>query len=374
MRLINTKTLELSEFFGDAIPKYAILSHTWGDEEVTFQEWNDLYKASQKAGFPKIHGACAKAREHGFKWVWVDTNCIDKTSSAELTEAINSMFTWYERAEICYAYLSDVPYSSKEEVDDKTLTAQLRNSRWFTRGWTLQELLAPSAVTFYAGDWSKLGSRDGAMADAITSITGIYLGYLTGQTAVESAPVSMKMSWLAGRTTTRVEDMVYCMLGLFDINIPLLYGEGTKAFTRLQNEIIKESNDHTIFCWTWTPDVPATWTRLLAPSPKHLSGSDEISIYSITNAGLSITLPVLRTSDSNFLFVLLRAKPYGPSSIRRVVAAIQVEGEMRGRVWHVWRALFPSRPVFLDHSASELELQPLLVMNRRTIGPKSRTS
>jgi len=264
MRLINTRTFALSEFFGDKIPKYAILSHTWGDDEVTLQDWNDLKKASRKEGFAKIEGACAKAREHGFQWVWVDTNCIDKTSSAELTEAINSMFTWYAQSEICYAYLSDVP-SASDKVDDETIANQLRKSRWFTRGWTLQELLAPLELNFYARDWSKLGSKTGAMATAISALTGIEGEFLSGaESVVQSASVALKMSWLAKRTTTRVEDMAYCMLGLFDINMPLLYGEGLKAFTRLQTEIIKVSNDHTIFCWTWTPDVPDGWTSLLA--------------------------------------------------------------------------------------------------------------
>ncbi|KAK0648804.1 heterokaryon incompatibility protein-domain-containing protein, partial [Cercophora newfieldiana] len=299
MRLIDTETLALSEFFGDSIPKYAILSHTWGAEEVTFQDWDDLGKASRKKGFAKIEGACAKARSHGLSWVWVDTNCIDKTSSAELTEAINSMFQWYARSEVCYAYLSDVRSADAP-------SGGIRESRWFKRGWTLQELLAPERMTFYAADWSTLGSRNGSLLSIISDTTGIGKKYLLrhGRVTPQDAPVARKMSWLAGRTTTRVEDIAYCMLGLFDINMPLLYGEGIKAFTRLQHEIIKVSNDHTIFCWSWNKDVPENWTSILAHSPSQFLGcgrvveisghrpSDEISIYSMTNAGLSIQLPV----------------------------------------------------------------------------------
>ncbi|KAH0422185.1 hypothetical protein CcaCcLH18_12966 [Colletotrichum camelliae] len=148
MWLINVQTLDLEEFFGSDIPDYAILSHTWSYGEVTFQDWADRSLASQKPGYRKIIDACAQARFAEFNFLWVDTNCINKTSSAELTEAINSMFSWYLRSGVCFAYLSDIPtfgeYSDAEEIS---------RSRWFTRGWTLQELLAPREVLFYAADW-----------------------------------------------------------------------------------------------------------------------------------------------------------------------------------------------------------------------------
>jgi len=376
MRLIHAETLALSEFFGTNIPRYAILSHTWGDEEVTFQDWADLDKASRKKGFAKIKGACAKAREHRLEWVWVDTNCIDKTSSAELTEAINSMFQWYAASQICYAYLSDV--KSANEPDDDVFLSSIRRSRWFTRGWTLQELLAPEVLTFYARDWTKLGTRDASMAGIIAEITGIDTEFLSmgSKFVVQRAPVAKKMSWLARRTTTRIEDMAYCMLGLFDINMPLLYGEGIKAFNRLQNEIIKVSNDHTIFCWLWTPDVPDDWTSLLAYSPAQFAdtnvrggelygANDEISIYSMTNAGLSIRLPVLYTWDS--FFILLKATPYHVQTDALIVLAIRVTGKRRGEVLHVSRERYPDRPVLLQVSPrTTYTLQgsePLLVMN-----------
>ncbi|KAK5651271.1 hypothetical protein OQA88_12679 [Cercophora sp. LCS_1] len=382
MRLINCKTLELSEFFGDNIPKYAILSHTWSEEEATFQDWNDLKKVTKKEGYVKIQGACAKAREDGWGWLWVDTNCIDKTSSAELTEAINSMFSWYARSEACYAYLSDVP-SPKGELDEAGLTNLLGKSRWFTRGWTLQELLAPSDVTFFAKDWTKLGDKH-TMAATLASITRIDKAFLTdGSSAVQSAPIAEKMLWLAKRTTTRTEDMAYCMFGLFDINMPLLYGEGTKAFTRLQEEIIKVSNDHTIFCWSWNSDVPDNWTSLLAHSPSqfedtnfsdeiHKGGAgDEISIYSMTNAGLSIRLPVLYAQG--WFYVLLEARPSNIPRDRRVVMGVRIYGSERGSVLHAWRTKYPNRPVvietgYIGYGAGrvyyEHEARPLLVMHR----------
>jgi hypothetical protein len=302
MRLINTETLKLEEFYGDGIPEYAILSHTWEGGEVTFQDWQNLQTASKKAGFTKIAEACQKASKHGLSYLWVDTNCIDKSSSAELTEAINSMFAWYQNSAVCYAYLSDVSISGATRADE---LKQIGNSRWFTRGWTLQELLAPRRVVFYSRHWERLGEVSSGFAKEISKITGIEVGYLTRELPLELASVAKKMYWVSRRTTTRVEDMAYCMLGIFDINMPLLYGEGTKAFVRLQEEIIKVSNDHTIFCWTWNSSVPRDWVSILAPSPKTFVFSGDmvactnlvgrISTYSMTNAGLSIRLPLIQT-------------------------------------------------------------------------------
>ncbi|KAF2188751.1 HET-domain-containing protein, partial [Zopfia rhizophila CBS 207.26] len=145
MRLLRTKTLELSEFLGSNIPPYAILSHTWGAEEVSFDDMNgDRGTTLTKAGYRKIRQCCEKALLDGFDYLWVDTCCIDKRSSVELSEAINAMFKWYQNSAVCYAYLADVP--SREEPTSKNIA--FAASRWFTRGWTLQELIAPLRVHF----------------------------------------------------------------------------------------------------------------------------------------------------------------------------------------------------------------------------------
>ncbi|KAK7917935.1 hypothetical protein PG985_009809 [Apiospora marii] len=254
MRIINVYTGYLEEFIGDQIPDYAILSHTWGAEEVTLEDWKDLDTCRERRGFKKIMKACEQARHDGLDYLWCDTNCIDKASSADLSEAINSMFAWYRDARVCYAYLEDV-----------TDVTDMPSSRWFTRGWTLQELLAPRRVEFFnaywttLGDISTVGQATHDLAPIISSITCIGEEYLYGR-VLSNASVAQRMSWVSRRTTTRVEDMSYCMLGIFDINMPLLYGEGSKAFERLQQEIIKVSNDHTIFCWKWIPGiVPQNW-------------------------------------------------------------------------------------------------------------------
>ncbi|KAH0555717.1 hypothetical protein GP486_006338 [Trichoglossum hirsutum] len=304
MRLINVLTLDIEEFFGDkSIPKYAILSHTWAKEEVTFQEWTDRKKASKKSGYAKIEGLCRQASKDNIKYVWVDTNCIDKTSSAELSEAINSMFAWYRASKICYVYLADVAAD-----DNKDIMVALRRSRWFTRGWTLQELLAPGNVVFYSRDWVRIGTKK-ELAQEISTVTGIHQRYLQRSDAIFSASIAGRMSWMGNRVTTRAEDMAYCMLGIFKINMALLYGEGANAFLRLQEEIIKISDDQTIFCWGFvSPEVvPPTWQNILAPHPaafRYGHGfvpryEDDTSIapYTITNAGLSISLPVVYTCE-----------------------------------------------------------------------------
>lgn len=275
MRLINTQTLVLAEFFGSDIPPYAILSHTWGQEEITFQEWmawqsektgktrGDLVH-SRKEAFTKIQGACRQAHHDKLDWLWVDTNCIDKTSSSELTEAINSMYAMYRDSVICYAFLADVPPLREKDHD---CFRHFRKSKWFTRGWTLQELLAPKRLDFFANTWSRIGSKSGSLIQVIHKATDIELSYLSGHTDIAMASVAKKMSWISKRITTRVEDIAYCMLGIFDINMPLLYGEGMHAFTRLQNEIVRHVYDHTIFCWTWDEHVPSNWVSMLAPVP-----------------------------------------------------------------------------------------------------------
>ncbi|KAI3540569.1 HET domain-containing protein [Colletotrichum filicis] len=245
MRLLNVETRRLQEFFGE-VPRYVILSHTWGNDEVTFQDL-DRSDHTKKRGYTKIDGICCLAARNGFKWVWVDTCCIDKTSSAELSEAINSMYKWYKDSSTCYAYLEDV----QQGDDPSSFDRQLCDSRWFTRGWTLQELLAPETVEFFDAAWENLGTRS-SLAPKIESITKIPTDFLERNEespAIRSAKIAMRMSWAARRQTTRVEDIAYSLLGIFDVNMPLLYGEGGKAFERLQIEIMKQSSDDSILAW-----------------------------------------------------------------------------------------------------------------------------
>ncbi|KAK0644599.1 heterokaryon incompatibility protein-domain-containing protein, partial [Cercophora newfieldiana] len=250
MRLINTRTLKLDQFLGRA-PPYAILSHTWGNEEVSLQDFCSETRRARMKGFAKIQAACQEAERHRLSHIWVDTCCIDKTSSAELGEAINSMYKWYQSSAVCFAYLEDVPVAeSKTNITtsaSKSLDPAFAKSRWFTRGWTLQELIAPQRLHFYDLAWNKVDEKSKITAE-LQAITGIDEMVLQGAPP-EEVSVGRRMSWAASRQTTRQEDVAYSLFGIFNVNLPLIYGEGEKAFLRLQEEILKQIDDHTLFAW-----------------------------------------------------------------------------------------------------------------------------
>ncbi|KAI0903393.1 HET-domain-containing protein [Ustulina deusta] len=245
MRLINVNTLLISEFLNDHhLPRYAILSHTWSSDEVTFQEMQKPRAVRNKLGRLKIKAACCVARRDGLEWLWADTCCIDKASSAELSEAINSMFRYYQQSTMCYAYLDDVSLEGRRELADPV--EGLGQSRWFTRGWTLQELLAPSELQFLDHNWDYMGTRS-SLSQTLSQVTRIPEEVLDGSRSIFEFNVYERLRWAAGRETTRIEDMAYCLIGLFDVNMPLLYGEGLKAFARLQLEIIQRNYDSSVF-------------------------------------------------------------------------------------------------------------------------------
>ena len=192
----------------------------------------------------KVRKACEIARHDGFQYIWVDSSCIDKTSSSELSEAINSMFNWYRDAQVCYAFLADVP--SDDDVEAKE--SKFRESRWFQRAWTLQELIAPRVVAFLSREWEPLGTKD-SLAELIQEITRIDCDILTHEKAMAEESVGERMRWAAGRQATRVEDEAYSLLGIFGITMPTLYGEGAYAFRRLQEEILQRIPDQSLFAW-----------------------------------------------------------------------------------------------------------------------------
>lgn len=279
--------LEFVEFIGDDVPPYAILSHTWArdsSQEVTFQDMKDGL-GQNKPGYSKNKKCGEIAAEHEIEYFWVGTCCIDKSSSAELTEAINSMYRWYHNAEVCYAYLSDVHMkdTSAEAIDLAIFGASL----WFKRGWTLQELLAPSTVMFFSNEWHWIGSKS-SLSAAFKDITSISASALGGA-ELESFSIAQRMSWAADRRTTRVEDIAYCLLGIFDVNMPLLYGGREKAFLRLQEEIIKKTTDQSIFAWKDAMVGYSRYTGLLALSPHGFKESGKI--FSLGMLGRNADLP-----------------------------------------------------------------------------------
>ena len=341
MRLIHTRTKQFKEFYEPNIPKYAILSHRWGEEESTYKEFRKMqasgaalrkigmiYKGrSEVAGLEKIERFCEVAvKSWDLEWAWVDTCCIDKRSSAELTEAINSMYKWYQESALCIVYLADVECTDAEIASLKSrnpdlgfsedsesasrssntaqqLKDKILASSWFTRGWTLQELIAPNSLHFYDASWTRMYDR-ADIKDEIERKTGIdqwiFFGMSEHRVFRVRWSIAQRMSWASKRVTTRGEDMAYSLLGLFNVNMPLLYGEGAeKAFLRLQLEIIKNSDDETIFSWhnDLYPTLPAM-TGMFAPSPAAFANAHKIirtfaarRPYAMTNKGLELTIP-----------------------------------------------------------------------------------
>ncbi|TBU57930.1 heterokaryon incompatibility protein-domain-containing protein [Dichomitus squalens] len=341
MWLLNTKTAELKFFHTPSDLRYAILSHCWRDHEQTFQELQTLRAQHfSPDGTPrsrvsaKIRQCCIYAERAGFEWVWVDTCCIDKTSSAELSEAINSMYAWYAHAAVCYAFLDD----TRDNENPSTPRSSFRKSRWWTRGWTLQELIAPKVVIFLSKSWRFIGTKH-SLASLVEEISGIDRGVLVHERALDDISVARRMSWAARRHTTREEDRAYSLMGIFGVNLPTIYGEGPRAFLRLQEEILKHIPDQSIFAWgailddypfackgfstdsedqhwpsSYTGVSPTDMQTLLAPSPVEFAAAgrirpihvadlyrrlglqqDEIAgpHYHITSYGIRIPLPFI---------------------------------------------------------------------------------
>lgn len=320
MRLLNTATLEFKEFLGSDMPEYAILSHVWSGDEVSYEDYISGRK-QDGYGYQKIVKLCELARDgpddvhqgRTLDWAWIDTCCIDKRSSVELSEAINSMYNWYERSAVCLVFLPDVDELSELETNNtqqledwysannwqprcerNTVAAHLKSgidhafhvrsshyapfaakafigSRWFTRGWTLQEMLAPQSILFYNTGLKLIGNchkkeqvcrlhrRDVEIGDynflslqmLAAEASGVSLKVIWNGLTIRMKPcTAQRMSWASRRITTRGEDVAYCLLGIFDVNMPLLYGEGaSRAFERLQLAILGRSVDQSLFMW-----------------------------------------------------------------------------------------------------------------------------
>lgn len=263
MWLLSTARAELHYFPSAeeaARVGFAILSHYWDGHEQTFQETKHICARCKADGTnpldfssDKVRESCKLAERLGHDWIWNDTCCIDKSSSSELSEAINSMWTYYSLAEVCLTYLGDRS-STDFDTDLNAVKAQRRGysqapfGKWATRGWTLQELIAPKDVLFLSQEWMIKGTRY-YLADVLQKETRIPAAVLTRQVDVCSFSVAERMSWAAERKTTRVEDEAYSLFGIFNVYLPPLYGEGRNAFRRLQEEIMKNTIDTSLFAW-----------------------------------------------------------------------------------------------------------------------------
>ena len=303
-------------------PEYAILSHTWlpeNDQEVTYA---DLVQGNPETtkllGYHKLRFCGEQASKDGLQYFWIDTCCIDRSNGAELQESIASMFAWYRNASRCYVYLMDVSCEARQPLE------AFYRSRWFTRGWTLQELLAPTTVEFFSAEGILLGDKI-FLERHIHRLTGIPETALRGCDLTEFT-VDERLSWSANRRTTRSEDKAYCMLGIFGIFMPLIYGEGSYAWTRLQEEIEKSRHVES-----------ARLDRVLSVLPV----ASEAAFNSLSSQHEAVCLPQTRAAllhelagwtDSHserYVLWLNGIAGTGKSTVARTVCAAQSE---RGRL------------------------------------------
>ncbi|KAJ8502012.1 hypothetical protein ONZ45_g11933 [Pleurotus djamor] len=248
---------------------YAVLSHRWTDDELVFQE---LRHGLPPCKHEKFSNFCRIAQDYGCRYAWVDTVCIDKSSSSELDESIRSMFSWYKHARVCIVYLGEG--DSGSWGDDS----------WFSRGWTLQELLAPKKLVFFLRDWSRLspkGQFDIVRREADVKMSGMdinslrqvawYAGIETDDliSFTPSPKNATKIfNYVARRSTTIPEDISYCLAGLLDVTLPIAYGEGReRSFHRLQVACVESYNDRSVFTWNIFDSPPSQRSSMLAGDP-----------------------------------------------------------------------------------------------------------
>ncbi|KAK1757058.1 heterokaryon incompatibility protein-domain-containing protein [Echria macrotheca] len=318
MHLINTTTLSLETFHDNEIPPYAILSHTWGEdhEELSYQ---DLAAGKitdpPNLGMTKLRGTCKQAQKDGIKYAWIDSCCINKEDGIELSIAINSMFRWYRRAVVCYVYLADVPATDKPR--DKKGSA-FQQSRWFERGWTLQELIAPRRVSFFHSEWGLLGTKTN-LKNVLSSITGVPREFLLHKKDLYKGSVAQRMSWAAKRQTRLPEDLAYCLMGMFNVSMDMRYGEGgQKAFIRLQESIFERTGDESMLAWGLDARSTATAGGVLASMPSdfissgHVVPGDRTTLMSppprIEEENLYIHAP-LHILPTDEMYALLNCQP-----------------------------------------------------------------
>ncbi|KAI1478725.1 HET-domain-containing protein [Daldinia eschscholtzii] len=387
----ETGVLKLIEKRPDKLLRYAILSHTWEDDEITFNDiesggatYASVKTAAARASLSKLLGACTQAANDGYEYIWIDSCCIDKRSSSELSEAINSMFAWYRDANICYAFLPKAP----NDLLTPEAKAKFGMNRWFTRGWTLQELLAPKDLIFFSGDWVPIGEKK-FLCLLLAKITRIDYKILLGDEPLDSASIARRMSWAAQRVTTRSEDRAYSLMGIFSVNMPMLYGEGGEnAFLRLQEEIMKQSDDQSLFAWVNPDSQPDTRHSLLAADPSYFLNSIDMipyqdwepsEPYTLTNRGLKIDLHLTALGgdqyvaaldcpvppdykDSTFLAIYLQKLAEHDNQYARVRAGNFGSVRTRGHLQTVYVRRNPEPPsyegVFLHHFAQLREGPP----------------
>jgi len=345
MRLLQINSngdLSLVEYFGNDIPPYAILSHTWGadEDEISFKDVKKGRARGKASGYRKIRFCGEQALRDGIHFFWVDTCCIKQESSQDVGEAINSMYRWYHNAVTCYVYLADVAVGNVMPQDTESEPAWIlafRSSRWFTRGWTLQELLAPVSIEFYSKDGYRLGDRT-TLGPQIQWVTGIPEAALRGSSLSDFA-VEERISWARKRITKREEDAAYSLLGIFSIHMPLIYGEGRRnALKRLQREIVIASRDEPLSplpSLSTTVSSSATTPQLRGDSILITSGPNTYTVTRGASTGQAFprVSALHAVSDLQFVFRIDEIRSELIEGMGPAHKSIRVNGGISGKWW-----------------------------------------
>ncbi|KAI6131893.1 heterokaryon incompatibility protein-domain-containing protein [Pisolithus croceorrhizus] len=321
-KLWGKPNLEVFEYHDDTNKDYCILSHRWGHEVccremVELANMGNRREIRKRDGYQKILRACERTKDDGFRWLWVDTCCIDDRSSSEVSEAINSMFHWYKNSQRCYAYLHDTTLFPAK-ADNDNFKAFNGWPEWFSRGWTLQELIAPKDLQFLNKDRKYIGDKQ-SLASVLEKITRVPSSVLRDGLSSYHPSAAQVMSWAADRRTTRTEDRAYSLMGLLDVNTPMLYGERKKAFQRLQLEVIRTSNDQTIFAWdpegktrrgssvlADDPELFKDCHDVVQIQPKEFN-SEMLSVWSSSLTAATNTMPTIPNDQGLHVFTIANA-------------------------------------------------------------------
>lgn len=268
MRFLHTKTFVLHDFTGPP-SSYAVFFHAHGSDDIGFEDFSKPQMLLCKDGFHRLWQACSRARNHGSEWLWSDAVCIDRGSSTALTEAFNSLARIYQHCIFSIIYLEDLPCS---DCVGGGLEKRLAKCAWLRNVWVLPQLIFPKHSFIYDRDWAEIGTK-ASLARQLSLVTSIEQSVLINPAALGEYSVAKRMSWASHLEASRPEDRSFALLGILGVHMPIVYGEGQKAFIRLQEEILRDTNDYSLFAWR--PEVPQEYRGLFAYSPAEFQHFDK---------------------------------------------------------------------------------------------------
>lgn len=264
MLLLHTASLELCEFGSDA-PPYGTFSARWEDDTLGHEDLPSPQTAHQRPAFQALQRACSECQNHGLQWLWNDAVCINRRSIDALSKTLNSLAEIYRKSRLCIVYLHDLFDTEASHFD---VERGLSSCSWIKHVWMLPQLIFSTVLQFYDAQWMHIGSKRQLSAE-LSRITAIEEGVLDGSESLEDYPNCVKMSWAAGLSAEAIEDVAYSLLAVFNVNMTIRYGEGMESFLRLQEEILKNTDDYSLLAWQPIPNQ--SYRGLLAHSPLEYS-------------------------------------------------------------------------------------------------------